>query len=506
MLHLHPPTKKWQIARLGGAMAWCLGLAFCTLVTVRAQDDQSKNKDAASASKTDAEKAETAAAKPDAVAGKAGETSEATSGAANPADPSQTRKIAPIEVFRDEKAEKLLGMETLKSMPGRPVGNGEIQAVRAQAGGADANIDRDLIRRVVQGMVAKLTNRANVQALIDPPQNQNPNADAVRAVHEATTVLLEPIFRAKSAKNERFLRVYYQILKDELTPLLNNHLIPRVQAMIVLGQCGAAQFVPIYITQVKDKAQTVWVKMWAMEGLINIIQDGGLLTASDRIEAAKAVADFLKGEPDQPDLPWPAKLRALEVLTAMRQGYEPSKPKEAAMASAAMAMLADGAAKPEVRAEAARALGQMPIASAVSKYNTPLIGYITGQLAAELGNGIATSSSGSPDKAKYLAALLIGPVYQAFDGVPGSRDSGLLHRSGGAPAPSIDKVFELIKPVVQSTIDLLSASRRQAKDRQKELLDHVAALKTFLQQNPPADPHLVPNGGFSPSTRRRGKG
>ena len=65
------------------------------------------------------------------------------------------------------------------------------------------------------------------------------------------------------------------------------------------------------------------------------------------------------------DLPWPAQLRALEVLSAMRQGYEPNRPQKGRMANAAMTLLADGAAKLEVRSEAARALGQMPIASAV---------------------------------------------------------------------------------------------------------------------------------------------
>ena len=105
-----------------------------------------------------------------------------------------------------------------------------------------------------------------------------------------------------------------------------------------------------------------------MEGLVNVIEEGGRLTAQDQILAAKTVADFLEKEAD---LPWPAQLRALEVLSAMRQGYEPNKPQKAAMANAAMALLADGAAKLEVRSEAARALGQMPIASAVSKYNYP---------------------------------------------------------------------------------------------------------------------------------------
>ena len=41
-------------------------------------------------------------------------------------------------------------------------------------------------------MVAKLTDRANVQALVDPPEAElSPSSPAFRGVQEATTTLLE---------------------------------------------------------------------------------------------------------------------------------------------------------------------------------------------------------------------------------------------------------------------------------------------------------------------------
>jgi hypothetical protein len=46
--------------------------------------------------------------------------------------------------------------------------------------------------------------------------------------------------------------------------------------------------------------------------------------------------------------------------------------------------------------------------------------------------------------------------------------------------------------VVRATIEMLSAGQRQVKDRQKDLLARVAALKEFLDKNAPADRHLVP--------------
>ena len=124
-------------------------------------------------------------------------------------------------------------------------------------------------------MVAKLTDRANVQALVDPPANTSFTSPAFRGVQEATTSLLEPIFLAKSIKNQAFLTVYYRILREELTPLLKNHLIPRVQAMIILGEAGTADFLPLYEAQIKDPNQTIWVKLWALEGMVNVIDGRG---------------------------------------------------------------------------------------------------------------------------------------------------------------------------------------------------------------------------------------
>ena len=130
--------------------------------------------------------------------------------------------------------------------------------------------------------------------------------------------------------------MYYRVLKDKLTPLLKNHLIPRVQAMIILGQAGIPDFLPLYEAQIKDPNQTLWVKLWALEGMVNVIEEGGRLNAQDQILAAKTVADFVNKETD---LPWPVQLRAMEALSAMRQGYEPNQPKKALMANAAMALL-----------------------------------------------------------------------------------------------------------------------------------------------------------------------
>ena len=145
----------------------------------------------------------------------------------------------------------------------------------------------------------------------------------------------------------------------------------------------------------------------------------------------------------------------------MRQGFEPNRPQKAAMANAAMSLLADAAAKLEVRSEAARALGLMQIGTAVSKYNYPLIAHAAGQLAAELGNRIATGFTANQDKAKYLTRFL------DRTGLSGIRWRAGGPRFGIAPCNRraihrryIQNVFDLVKPVVQ--VDDRSALSRPA--------------------------------------------
>jgi hypothetical protein len=327
-------------------------------------------------------------------------------------------------------------------------------------------------------------------------------------------------------------------LSQKLAPVLKNHLIPRVQAMIVLGQSGSTDLLPTYVAQIKEPNQTVWVKLWALQGIVNAIEDGGRLSGENQSQTAKVVADFLS---TTEDIPWPVQLRALEALSALKQGYEPQHPERAAMASAAMKVLADSNAKPEVRSEAARALGLMQIATNVRKYNFPLVAHSIGTLAADLGTQInsliaervtkaattktatapdaakpaaktpkakgkaaeqpppaaaAAPPSTNPVKAKYLTALLVGPVYQAFDGVPGPRGEtgGLIRTANGDGVAYSQKVFDLVKNVAKASVDLIMAGSRQIGEKKKGLEARVRTLRDFLEKNAPPDRHLVQGG------------
>jgi hypothetical protein len=463
-------------------------------------------------------------------------------------DTAQSRKIVPNEIFRDPMAEKLLDLADFKPVIRPRVTPAEVNQFKGST--QDPTVDRALMDRVVDAMAAQLSDHANIQALIDPATKANPNSTTIKAIDDATRTLLEPIFSARGYGNQNFLLQYARTLKQKLEPLLKNHLIPRIQAMIVLGECGSVDLLPLYQEQLKNPEQTVWVKLWAMEGMSNIIGNGGRLNSQQQVAAAKAVADFLAND----EIPWPAQLRGLEVLSAMREGFEPTKRDQVAMAAAAMRLLTEADAKPEVRSEAARALGGMKMSS-VAKYNYALVAHSIGMLAADLGTEIpallpdspkkaTTTSARAPDdapktpkkadttagktakskgivipdplsppppparpvkksinpaKAKYLTALLIGPVYEAFDGMPSQGDSGLLRASAGESGPFIQKVFDLVKPIAKTSVDLLNTGARQIDDKKKELAGQVTALREFLDQNPPTDRHIVPNGATFPA-------
>jgi len=417
-----------------------------------------------------------------------------------PPDPSQTLKNAPVEVFKDPNAEEILDVKKFQPLRYAQPMAGDVEAVKAMAGDPNQPVDPTRIRRVVDGMVAKLTDTRNIQALIDPPPGLPPTSPTARAIQDATATLLEPVLTARSARSTRFQAEYNRVLVQRLAPLLKHHLVPRVQAMIVLGQSGGAEAYKLFVDEIKNPQQTVWVKLWAMRGLTNIkLYSPNRLSASQEIEAARVIADLLT---KNKNLPWPVQLRGLETLATLRQGFVPTNPKGAEMAEAAMQFLADPKARNEVRAEAARALGYMQITQVVPSYNFGLVAFAASALAAQLGDQIAASYSDKAAlnqvKAEYLVAMLVGPLYQAFEGQPGVRESGLLHTPAAVNSRAeVQKMLDAIKPMAKAAIDLVRAPTGQIKARRQDLIARVTALKEFLAKNAPGNRHLVPgDDGF----------
>lgn len=439
------------------------------------------------------------------------------------ADPIQTRRAAPTEVFKDENVEAILDLAKLRPQPGPPVDPNDVLRVKEMAANPNLPADRVLIDKVVRGLAAQLTNKDSIQSMLEEPaaeedkdkdQDQDkeqaakkkaavvksaPKGDAGHAIQVATSNLLDPIFLAQGAKNDAFLREYRRSLQAGLTPLLKNHLIPRVQAMIVLGEAAnpAPEGLVLFQNEIASRTQALWVKLWALEGICNIKKAGGRFTTDQETRAALVIANFLK----QKELPWPIQMRGLQALGWLRQGTMPTDREKAPMANVVMSYLADPEARLEVRAEAARGLGLLQT-NAIPKYNYKLVAAAAGRLIADLAAAINDLYSDSPPhaenptRARYLAALLVGPAYQCFSGVDGQTGSGLL-RSAAGNSDSLkysQKVFGTVKPIAQAAVDLLGAPSKEYKKRKQDLAARVAGLRSLLEDEPPESPRLVPGG------------
>lgn len=406
-------------------------------------------------------------------------------------DPIQTRKDIQSEVFLDPRVAALLDVTKFKESKtggARILSPVDIDTFKRMAGDPLAAVDEALIRRVVDAQVAELSDHRNIQALLDP--SENPFSRAATGIQRSTSLLLDAIFAARSGKNQRFTDIYNRILLQKLTPLLSNHLIPRVQAMIILGQSANREALKTFLDQIKNPEQTALVKLWAVNGILNIRKHSrASLSAVEEFNAAKVVVDFL--ETDQ-NIPWPVRYRALEVLGSLRQGHSPAKPRNLEIATVAMRVLTDPKTKLEVRAEAARALGMMQISQVVNDYNYEAVAHTAAEVAVELGEKISTVFSDNPGRSEYYTSFLIGPILEAFEGPSGSRDAGLLRNATSPAQEKIQHLDNLIKPIAKSSIELIRATRGQVPAIQKELAAQVKALKDYLQNNVPKDRRLIP--------------
>ena len=448
----------------------------------------------------DGKKSGSPSAKPAAKKGEAPKAEAAKKADAPKAEAQAEAPPAPkapgVEVFKDERAEKALAV--FKNVPGlRAAKPNEIALVKAMAGGAESP-DRDLIQKFVEGMAYELIDKSNINGLIDPPDQlrRQPTSKAAHGLKDATDALLDALASARLAKNDAFLKVYNQALLATLPKLLDNNLVSRVEAMIVLGQTNSPDAVPIYLAQIKSPDQTLWVKVSALKGLTGVVEGGArtdaVLGSARAVEAAKVVADFLEAEKD---LPWPVVVRALEAIGAMRQASVATALQKADLANTAMEYLADADSPAEVRASAAWAIGMVQVNSAVSKYNYPLVTYHIGRLTADLADKVAKTRTSNPYLAERWTGLLVGPVFQAFNGLEGVRETGLLHVPNAGPSQSgIKQMADLESAVAKAAVELVRATPGQLKDAFPALASRTSALKAYLDKNPPKDFHLVPGG------------
>jgi hypothetical protein len=411
-------------------------------------------------------------------------------------DAVEARKLAPSQMFKDPIAEKALA-NTFPQLPEpRPrLSPLEMNAVRGMAQGP-AQADRNTIQRYVDTYAASLTNHANIKSMIEPGARVN------REIETATGKLREPLEIARKNKNGSFLETYNRALLATLPKLLKNHLLARIEAMLILSQTGSPAALDVFIDQLKDPDQTVWVKLLAAQGLTRAADEGRRDLESRRsVLAARELTELLK---QKDGVPWPVQFRALEALGSLRQSSSSLLPNQAAaeMATVALRYLADPEAQPAVRAAAAWALGMMRVSPQVNQYNFALVAHHIGKFAAELGERIATTFTANPIQARFLTGLLLYRVYPAFTGEEESRESGLLHvpvHPNFAPArPAIQAISKQVAAVAAAAVALNNAAGGLVPKARKNLQMQVADLRAILDKTQPANNQLMPGGDAFP--------
>ena len=413
------------------------------------------------------------------------------------------------EIFKDPQAQKALpNTFTQLAYPASRSSDLEIADVRKMA----ANLigtDKAVLTRYIETMAAELTNHANIRALIEPPANLDPTSSAARAVivnarkiERASMNLIEPLAIAKSSQNSAFLATYIPMLQAKLVPLLDNQFVARIQAMIVLGTAGSPASIDVFLKQLNDENQVVWVKLWAARGITNATQSGAQPLDTQK---GLAVATTLLKVLASRDLPWPAELRILETIGANRLASTSPIDRKADVLSAIVTSLTDTQARLDVRAWSAWSAGMIQPGNQIAKLNYALVTYHVGKLVAEIGDKIGEEfdqADGKFDKRKgpatYMTGLLLYQLLPAFDGLPNVRSSGLInnsHPSAVANKPFAQGVETQLREVSKAALELIRAGGAVAQTAaRKALAARVTELNSFLQKNKPTDVELIPGG------------
>lgn len=448
-------------------------------VVVRAQSDPPASKG------TPTKGAEGDATKKAAEKGKDGEPA---------AEPQAEEKAVTVEIY-EEPAAQAAAENKFSPITARKFNPRDVKTVEGMANGAAP--DADLIQRYIAYQASELTSRGNINAMQNPDQFKSGSA-ATHAIRDASAALLRPIELARKGNNAAFLKVYTQALVKESPKLLSNHLVARLETIIALAQTGSPEALDTFVKQLDDAEQSVWVKQWAARGITNILQTptgfrDDIPGANPR--TVNTVAKSLSKLLGRDDLPWPVQLRVLEALGALRQAADPTAQKDVEYASAVVQILSNADNRPEVRAEAAWALGMMRVSSAAGAFNYPLIAYYIGEVAADLGDRIASTYESNWTLSHYWMSPLLYQVNAALNGQEGVRDTGLLRMQMSPPQQkAVREVADLIKPVAKSAIELYKSPKGGREKLAKELSDRVGQLRAYLDKNPPAQKSLIPGG------------
>ena len=292
------------------------------------------------------------------------------------------------------------------------------------------------------------------------------------------------------AKTPAAREYFLKSLTDRLAEILDNHFLVRLNAVLLLGQLQSDNGNPqkgieptpyvgaysVLLKVVKDEKQHVAIKIHAVRGLTRICR-GALADPNDKRRAEIAVA--LAPELSKKTTHWWYQMVLVEALGSAGVTYDPNNKQSPIILQALAEVLADKKRHLQVRAEAARAIGYLPLDGNV---NFAPVAY-------ELVNfGYQMSLAYNAKPAREAWSNYFLSLYLAFKApnanikiAGGKRKPGLLEA-----LPNSKEVKDAYEQVVLMTAHVLNAGGKQFS------ADQLKGITGWQQSHVPANDRIAP--------------
>jgi hypothetical protein len=399
------------------------------------------------------------------------------------------------ENYRDPRVDAILDLSVVKeTLPPRPnFSANEERQLQSMAGGS-GDINPRIINRFVEAKAAELTNKKAIETMMTGEGSVN---SIVRPIEKATTALLSASRASIASSNSPFMTSYAAAMIKTFPPLLEGHLISRTQATMALASTGSLDVVPTLIKLISDEKQPWQVKSLALLGINNSIGDGRKIVAfNQRTQWTIAVINMLRNEEDAP---WFLKSQAAQLIGNLRIISESVPERKVHPAEVLMDFLIDKTQRPEVRLEAARALGLLDITSQFRPYNHQLVAVSTAEAIADIAQRVSEIAPTDSSRAQQLVAMMAERTTPAFQGIQGVVNSGFFQQMSNSSADaktqdSVKALFDKIKGVINAGSAYIRARGDLVIARRTDLQSQIADLRKAIEENQPKNRTLVTGG------------
>lgn len=321
----------------------------------------------------------------------------------------------------------------------------------------------------------------------DQPKTTTSAAEKVRLPDLRKNILNSIRTYAKTpAAREYFLKS----LTDRLAEILDNHFLVRLNAVLLLGQLQSDNGNPqkgieptpyvgaysVLVKVVKDEKQHIALKIQAVRGLTRICR-GALADPNDKRRAEIAVA--LAPELSKKSSHWWYQMVLVEALGTAGVTYDPNNKQSPVILQALAEVVADKNRHFQVRTDAARAIGYLPLDGNV---NFAPVAYEL----VNLGYQLSVAYNAKPTREAWSNYFL--SLYLAFKApnsnikiAGGKRKPGLLEA-----LPNSKEVKDAYEQVVLMTAHVLNANGKQFS------ADQLKAITGWQQSHPLANDRIAP--------------